>query len=105
MNENLQKFGWKHQIQQDARGSSHATLRMAFQIPFEVSTGPENVIELTAETPETNFNTETIKREILNKLDLGCRGPSPNIVILEPGSNPNSDDEILHVAPRTFVQY
>ena len=24
-------------------------------------------------------------------------GPSPNIVILEPGSNPNSDEEILHV--------
>ncbi|PKY33609.1 hypothetical protein RhiirB3_394937 [Rhizophagus irregularis] len=49
-------------------------------------------------TYETNFNAETIKREILNKLDLGCCGPSPNIVILEPGSNPNSDDKILRVA-------
>jgi hypothetical protein len=125
------KFGNIYDV---TRGSSHATLRMAFQIqlPIEVETGPEKIIALTAETPlfgmniginetltifqqiiyklldfkkinekltyETNFNAETIKREILNKLDLGCRGPSPNIVILEPGSNPNSDDEILHVA-------
>lgn len=30
----------------------------------------------------TNFNAETIKREILNKLDLGCRGPSPNDIVI-----------------------
>jgi hypothetical protein len=107
---------------------------MAFQIqlPIEVETGPEQVIELTAETQlfgmnqsinntlimfqqiiyelldfkkineeliyNTNFNAETIKRIILNKVDHGCCGPSPNVVILEPGSNLNSDDEILNVA-------
>ncbi|GES77224.1 hypothetical protein GLOIN_2v1482460 [Rhizophagus clarus] len=97
-----------------------------------VKTGPEQVVELTAETSlfgmnqgientltifqqiihellnfkkineeftyNTNFNAETIKREILNRLDYGSCGESPNIVILEPGSNPNSDEEILHVA-------
>ncbi|RIA95840.1 hypothetical protein C1645_816136 [Glomus cerebriforme] len=42
--------------------------------------------------------TETIKHEIINKLDLGCHSSSPNIVILKLGSNSNSDDEILHVA-------
>ena len=107
---------------------------MAFQIqlPIEVKTDPEQVIELTAESPlfgmnqnidnilimfqqiiyellefkkindeltyKTNFNAETVKRVILNRLDYGCNGPSPKIVILEPGSNPNSDEEILHVA-------
>ncbi|PKY46612.1 hypothetical protein RhiirA4_461515 [Rhizophagus irregularis] len=125
------KFGNIYDI---TRGSSHATLRMAFQIqlPIEVKTGPEQIIELTAETSlfgmnqgienaltifqqiiqellkfkkineeftyNTNFNAETIKHKILNRLDYGSCGESPNIVILEPGSNPNSDDEILHVA-------
>ncbi|RHZ46541.1 hypothetical protein Glove_615g48 [Diversispora epigaea] len=45
----------------------------------------------------TNFDSETIKHTILTKLDRGCLGPSPNIVILEPGANPNSDEEILNV--------
>ena len=47
---------------------------------------------------KTDFDAETIKRLILDKLDQGCLGPSPNIVILEPGANPNSDEEILRVA-------
>jgi len=125
------KFGNIYDV---TRGSSHATLRMAFQIqlPIEVKTSPEQVIELTAETLlfgmnqgientltifqqiicklldfkkineeftyNTNFNAETIKHEILNRLDHGSCGESPNIVILEPGSNPNSDEEIFHVA-------
>ncbi|RGB41823.1 hypothetical protein C1646_751758 [Rhizophagus diaphanus] len=99
-------------------------------LPIEVKTGPEQVIELTAETLlfrmnqgventltifqqiickllnfkkineeftyNTNFNAETIKHEILNKLDYGSCGESPNIVILKLGSN--SDEEIFHVA-------
>ena len=115
-------------------GSSHATLQIAFQmqLPFEIDTGLEQIIELTAKTLlfgmnkdidkalivfqqiiyelldfkkinekltyKTNFNSETIKHIILSRLDHGCHGPSSNIVILEPGSNPNSDEEILHVA-------
>ncbi|GES96281.1 hypothetical protein GLOIN_2v1482460 [Rhizophagus clarus] len=125
------KFGNIYDV---TRGSSHATLRMAFQVqlPTEVETGSEHIIELTAETPlfgmnqsidntltmfqqiiyelldfkkinkefiyKTNFSAETIKRVILTKLNYGCSDPSPNVVILEPGSNPNSDEEILHVA-------
>ena len=125
------KFGNIYDV---TRGNSHATLRMAFQIqlPVEVKTDPEQVIELTAESPlfgmnrnidnilimfqqviyellefkkineeltyKTNFNAKTVKCVILNRLDYGCNGPSPKIVILEPGSNPNSDEEILHVA-------
>ncbi|GES78499.1 hypothetical protein GLOIN_2v1482460 [Rhizophagus clarus] len=46
---------------------------------------------------KTNFDAETIKRVLLTKLEPGCLGPSPNVVILEPGANPNSDEEILHV--------
>jgi len=49
-------------------------------------------------TYKTNFNAETIKYIILNKLDYGYHRLSPKIVILELGSNPNSDEEILHVA-------
>ncbi|POG77403.1 hypothetical protein GLOIN_2v1473966 [Rhizophagus irregularis DAOM 181602=DAOM 197198] len=47
---------------------------------------------------KTNFDGETIKRVLLTKLDPECLGPSPNVVILEPGANPNSDEEILHVS-------
>ena len=46
---------------------------------------------------KTNFDTETIKCIILTKLDYGCLRPSPNIVILEPGTNLNSNGEILRV--------
>ncbi|CAB4436195.1 unnamed protein product [Rhizophagus irregularis] len=47
---------------------------------------------------KTNFDGETIKRVLLTKLDPECLGPSPNVVILEPGANLNSDEEILHVS-------
>ncbi|RIA80715.1 hypothetical protein C1645_838194 [Glomus cerebriforme] len=94
--------------------------------------GPEEIVELTADTPlfgmnsginkilltfqevfqelldlkningelsyRRNFDAESVKRIILFKLDHGCLGPSPNIIILEPGNNPNSDEEILRSA-------
>jgi len=43
------KFGNIYDV---TRGNSHATLRMAFQIqlPIEIETGPEPVIELNADT-------------------------------------------------------
>jgi len=106
---------------------------MAFQAQLPIDrTGPEEVIELTADTSlfgmnsETNqiliifqevfeellnfqningelsyqkdFDAESIKHIILSKLDRGCLGPSPNVIILEPGANPNSDEDILHAA-------
>ncbi|GES89920.1 hypothetical protein GLOIN_2v1482460 [Rhizophagus clarus] len=97
------KFGNIYDV---TRGSSYATLRMAFQIqlPIEVKTGPEQVVELTAETSLFGMNqgienTLTIFQQIIHELlDYGSCGESPNIVILEPGSNPNSDEKILHVA-------
>ncbi|GBB99418.1 hypothetical protein RclHR1_35150001 [Rhizophagus clarus] len=46
----------------------------------------------------TNFNAKTVKHKILNKLDYGFCGESPNIIILKPGLSSNSDEEILHVA-------
>ncbi|RHZ56814.1 hypothetical protein Glove_396g30 [Diversispora epigaea] len=125
------KFGNIYDV---TRESSHATLRMAFQIQLPVNTRnePEKIIELTANTPlfgmnsrieeilmifqevfqelldfkninnklcyNRDFDAESIKCLILPKLDHGCLGPSPNIVILEPGNNPNSDEEILNAA-------
>src|ERR1041384_1730224 len=49
------KFGNIYDV---TRGNSHATLRMAFQaqLPFEIETSPEPVIELTAETPLFGMN-------------------------------------------------
>ncbi|RGB25558.1 hypothetical protein C1646_723449, partial [Rhizophagus diaphanus] len=47
---------------------------------------------------KTNFDRETIKRVLLTKLDPGCLGSSPNVVILEPEANPNSDKKILHIS-------
>ena len=125
------KFGNIYDV---TRESSHAILRMAFQVqlPIDHITGPEEIIELTADTPlfgmnvETNqilivfqeileellnfknidgelsykkdFDAESIKRIILSKLNHGSLSPSPNVVILEPRANPNSDEEILRAA-------
>jgi hypothetical protein len=124
------KFGNIYDV---TRGSSHAILRMAFQMQLPIDRiGPEEVIELTADTSlfgmnskinqiliifqetleellnfknihgelsyEKDFDAESIKRIILTKLDYGCLGLSPNVIILEPGTNPNSDDEILRAA-------
>ncbi|RIA88795.1 hypothetical protein C1645_825828 [Glomus cerebriforme] len=47
---------------------------------------------------EKDFDTDTIKRAILSKLNPRCLDPSPDIVILKLGANPNSDEEILQVA-------
>ncbi|RGB36565.1 hypothetical protein C1646_757956 [Rhizophagus diaphanus] len=49
-------------------------------------------------TYKRDFDAENVKQNILSKLDYGCLGPSPNTIILEPGTNPNSDEEILHTA-------
>ncbi|RGB28027.1 hypothetical protein C1646_717214, partial [Rhizophagus diaphanus] len=108
------KFG---NIHDHIRGNSHATLRMVFQaqLPVEIETSPKQVIELTANTSlfgmnqnfkeiegeliyKTNFDGETIKHVLLTKLDPGCCGPSPNVVMLESEANPNSDEEILHIS-------
>ncbi|GBC03969.1 hypothetical protein RclHR1_05420013 [Rhizophagus clarus] len=45
-----------------------------------------------------DFNTNTVKCAILSKLNSGCLGPSPDIIILELDANLNSDEEILRVA-------
>ncbi|POG78274.1 hypothetical protein GLOIN_2v1813984 [Rhizophagus irregularis DAOM 181602=DAOM 197198] len=45
-----------------------------------------------------NFDEEIIKKAILEKFEHGCKGPSPHVVILEPGDNPNSDQAILGAA-------
>ncbi|GBB85346.1 hypothetical protein RclHR1_01190022 [Rhizophagus clarus] len=105
---------------------------MAFQIqlPIDIRNGPEEIIELTADTPlfgmnpkidkillifqevfqglldlkningelsyKRDFDAENVKQNILFKLDYGCLGPSANAFILEPGTNPNLGEEILH---------
>ncbi|PKY52259.1 hypothetical protein RhiirA4_496135 [Rhizophagus irregularis] len=108
---------------------------MAFQIQLPIDiirTGPEEMVELTADTPlfgmnsridqilitfqevfkelldfkningelsyRKDFDAKSVKDILLSKLDYGCLGPSPNVVILEPGNNPNSDEEILNAA-------
>ncbi|PKK64356.1 hypothetical protein RhiirC2_769934 [Rhizophagus irregularis] len=117
------------------RESSHAILRIAFQIQLPIDiirTGPEEMVELTADTPlfgmnsridqllmtfqevfkelldfkningelsyRKDFDAKSVKDILLSKLDYGCLEPSPNVVILEPGNNLNSDEEILNAA-------
>ena len=114
------------------RGSSHTTLRMAFQmqmpIPLEeracdkkkitsasglfgmndqmkdvwdmfdkiiddllnFQTNSENQIIYN-----TNFDMTTIHQKILENVDHGCSADAPNIVILETGGIPNSDEGIF----------
>ena len=45
-----------------------------------------------------DFDIKSIKDILLFKLDYRCLGLSPNVIILEPGNNPNSDEEILNAA-------
>lgn len=47
---------------------------------------------------KSNFDAETIKHDILYKLDCSCFELFSNIVILKSNANLNSDEEILHVA-------
>ncbi|GBC39514.2 hypothetical protein GLOIN_2v1480545 [Rhizophagus irregularis DAOM 181602=DAOM 197198] len=126
------KFGNIYDVTQE---SSHAILRMAFQIQLPIDiirTGPEEMVELTADTPlfgmnsridqllmtfqevfkelldfkningelsyRKDFDAKSVKDILLSKLDYGCLEPSPNVIILEPGNNPNSDEEILNAA-------
>lgn len=46
-------------------------------------------------THKKDFDADTIKCAILSKLNPGCLEPSPDVIILEPGANLNSDEEIL----------
>ncbi|GBC17020.2 hypothetical protein GLOIN_2v1473966 [Rhizophagus irregularis DAOM 181602=DAOM 197198] len=78
-----------------ANNSIDETLNMFQKVIFDLLDFKEIEGELIY---KTNFDGETIKRVLLTKLDPECLGPSPNVVILEPGANPNSDEEILHVS-------
>ena len=42
-----------------------------------------------------NFDMTTIHRKILERIEHGCSGDSPNIVILDVGGTPNSDEGIF----------
>ncbi|CAB4434457.1 unnamed protein product [Rhizophagus irregularis] len=42
---------------------------------------------------QTNFDMAIIHDEILNRVEHGCKVEPPNVVILEPGGVPNSDEE------------
>ncbi|RHZ48801.1 hypothetical protein Glove_541g10 [Diversispora epigaea] len=114
------------------RGSSHTTLRMAFQMqmPFSLEekasdekkiTSPsglfgmndqirniwnmfdeiiDNLLNFQTDsenqiTFNTDFDMTTIHQEILKNIDYGCLAGTPNIVILETGGIPNSDDGIF----------
>ncbi|GET03812.1 hypothetical protein GLOIN_2v1482460 [Rhizophagus clarus] len=102
------KFGNIYDVTRD---NSHATLRMTplfrtnenindilmrFQQTIDELLGFEKINgELTY---KKDFDADTIKCAILSKLNPGYLGPSPDVIILEPGANPNSDEEILRVA-------
>ncbi|RGB42517.1 hypothetical protein C1646_750840 [Rhizophagus diaphanus] len=52
------------------------------------------IFEMNLTTQEALDGFQTI----LKKFEYGCQGPSPHIIILEPGDNPNSDQTILEAA-------
>ncbi|RIA94234.1 hypothetical protein C1645_818318 [Glomus cerebriforme] len=56
---------------------------LQIQLPINIDDDPEEIVELTANTP---------------LFDHRCLGLSSNIIILEFENNPNSDKEILHNA-------
>ncbi|RHZ81047.1 hypothetical protein Glove_126g4 [Diversispora epigaea] len=43
----------------------------------------------------TNFDMNTIHEKILNQFEYGCKTNPPNVVILEPGENPSSDEDVV----------
>jgi hypothetical protein len=45
-----------------------------------------------------NIDSNIIKKKLLTKMNRGSLGPSPKIVIFEPGRNPNDDNDILESA-------
>src|SRR5436190_21490791 len=59
-------------------------------------TGLDRSSDYGPKTVKTNLRTGP--GPVFSRTDPSLLGPSPNIVILEPGANPNSDEEILRVA-------
>src|SRR6185369_10997534 len=100
------------------RQTSHALLRMLFQFTlpetfgntmdtesislplFGESLSTDNLLqnyEITFNTMledyENEFDTEVLSA-IAKQVKMGCNIPQPNIVILEPGQQPNCDDNV-----------
>ncbi|RIA83427.1 hypothetical protein C1645_833860 [Glomus cerebriforme] len=74
---------------------------MAFQaqLPFEIICELLDFKKINNELIyRIDFDAEIVKHIVLTRIDYGCLGPFYNIVILELDANPNSDEEILHVA-------
>ena len=44
-----------------------------------------------------NFDLNTVYKELVKEIELGCRVPPLNVVILEPGENP-CNNEAVHNA-------
>jgi len=107
------------------RTTAHATLRIVFQFslpisihtiitnasfnekqPFKVGSSQftdnelqnfENKIYFLLQTYEMNFDLNTVYKELVKEIELGCRVLPPNVVILEPGKNP-CNNEAVHNA-------
>jgi len=102
------------------RKSSHATLRMVFQfkLPISLDSAGENPPAMSSELFGTSPFTEQLvdqyfgvfknflgsgshpdindlNNEIKKLYPLGCRVDPPNVVILKPGPEPNSDSNVF----------
>ncbi|RHZ56362.1 hypothetical protein Glove_402g38 [Diversispora epigaea] len=53
------------------------------------------IISQEAINYNTNFDMNTVHEKILNYIEYGCEINPPNVVILEPGGNPSSDEGIF----------
>ncbi|RHZ83701.1 hypothetical protein Glove_88g137 [Diversispora epigaea] len=90
-------------------GSSHTTLRMAFQIPMFINIKEQknlfdkiinNLLNFQTNLDSqpifnSNFDMSTIHQKILENIDYGCLTSASNVVILETGGIPNSDEGIF----------
>ncbi|RHZ71230.1 hypothetical protein Glove_261g3 [Diversispora epigaea] len=123
------------------RGTSHATLRMAFQIPlssqiieskndekvltsdciFGMNDIAQKKLDLYDEIfneclafyysndkklqYETKFDVLTVRKKIIKRLDRGCFGDSHDIVILEAGGTPNTNEGIYDAAKMYKIDF
>src|SRR5438132_159650 len=128
LEETTYKYG---NIYNAARKTFHATLRMVFQfrLPQPLNSIPDDKIQLTARhslfTENTlrtskgwfrrvndvfkslvmsadNIDLHIIHEKLVETIQIGCNVEKPNVVILEAGDKPSSNENILKTCTAYF---
>src|SRR6266542_2962699 len=84
------------------RGENIWNLCIIDNIDFREETfAYDNIFGLLLNLYGENFEIQQVHEELWKNLEMGCQVEPPNVVILEPGDNPNNTENI-HAAARMY---